>query len=284
MLRQTRKRMEERVSRENEVDGAISSGNTGDSHRAGFTSEARWPSFRAWLTLLLACVVTIVLHGLWGGDGNRPARRRQAVPAGVVSSVELEVAPKPESDLADHSRQRWGAAPVSAHVDSLGRPRRVTVHHFGDKNVESSVAEKTARLLRGIQHDHQKVRRWADIGYHLILDRAGVMWEGRPLCSVGAHAGPDGANEGNIGVLVLGNFDQQQLTLAQEGRLKSCLDTLRERYDIEIGEVLTHAEVREERGLSATACPGRRLARWVKEYRQKSSRRTVIVAPARSSD
>ena len=52
-------------------------------------------------------------------------------------------------------------------------------------------------------------RGWGDIGYHVIVDKFGRLWEGRAggLAStvVGAHAG--GFNNGTFGVSMLGNYD-----------------------------------------------------------------------------
>jgi hypothetical protein len=61
--------------------------------------------------------------------------------------------------------------------------------------------------LRSIQAYHQDTRGWDDIGYNFVIDRFGVMWEGRaggirnPV--IGAHA--ENHNTGSVGVAYLGD-------------------------------------------------------------------------------
>lgn len=55
-----------------------------------------------------------------------------------------------------------------------------------------------------IRRWHVEGRRWSDIGYHAVLDRAGVWHAGRPLARVGAHT--LGHNTDSIGLCLLGGF------------------------------------------------------------------------------
>lgn len=229
------------------------------------------------MTLALALGFGAFLHQSWKNTVRGPASRSSRPKA--VRDAGLPVVPgpgktpppamgKPKNAIVDLRRVSWRAARVGGTTERLGRPRRITLHHFGDRNVTAYSRESTAKLLRGIQENHQRKRRWVDIGYHYIVDRAGRVWEGRPLSLVGAHAGPGGANEGNIGILVLGNFERQHLTVAQQRRLRRCVDELRDRYGIPLTEVLSHREIRQRRKLTATDCPGRRLRQWLQRYRR----------------
>ncbi len=245
--------------------------------------NARAPSLGAWLTLALTIAASSGYFVFWRG------RERRAVTAdlGETSApsgddhraVRISRSSSPFFDL---SREDWKAKPVSDATEPLTSPRRVTVHHVGDRDVSSDEREATARLIRGIQQNHQQKRRWVDIGYHLIVDRAGRVWQGRSLDLVGAHAGPGGANVGNVGVLALGNFDRQRLTSAQTLALKRCLDRLRERFSIAPGEVYTHREIRALHGLGTTDCPGKRLQTWVDDYREELTRSTFAASSNRS--
>lgn len=49
-----------------------------------------------------------------------------------------------------------------------------------------------ARIARGFQASHMDARGWLDIGYHRLVFGHGLVIEGRPLGTHGAHAGPSG--------------------------------------------------------------------------------------------
>jgi N-acetyl-anhydromuramyl-L-alanine amidase AmpD len=124
------------------------------------------------------------------------------------------------------------------------------------------------RAIKAIQDTHMGSKGWDDIGYHFIVDPAGRVWEGRHLDRIGAHAGSQALNLGNIGVLVLGNFDLQQATPAQLGRLEEMLSRLQVRFGIAAREIYTHNGIRTLEGLGPTACPGRHLSEWLKSRKE----------------
>ncbi len=181
----------------------------------------------------------------------RPAPR---VPAPSLPSGPLSVIP----------RGTWGARPVFiSRVDPMGKIIRLTIHHTGGPTFWGHSAAESANEIRKIQRVHQSEKRWADIGYHYIIDRVGRLWQGRPLTYQGAHAHGD-ANRGNIGVVVLGNYLQQDLNTAQVRTLRGVVNWLCERYDIPPGRVYTHCEIRH--GL--TDCPGPPITRVVEDIRR----------------
>ena len=63
--------------------------------------------------------------------------------------------------------------------------------------------------MRSIYRYHAVSRGWGDIGYNVLVDKFGRLWEGRygGLAStvIGAHAG--GFNTYTFGVSMLGNYD-----------------------------------------------------------------------------
>ena len=138
----------------------------------------------------------------------------------------------------------------------------VTVHHDGLEDlIWTARAEAVAERLERYRVGH-RARGWADIGYHLIIDRGGVLWQGRSIRWQGAHV--QHHNEGNIGVLVMGNFDLQSPTAAQLTALRRVLVDLRRTYGMQRGRVYTHKEWAE----AQTACPGSRLQPRVERIRQ----------------
>jgi len=165
-------------------------------------------------------------------------------------------------------RQAWGAGPSNGKAAAMARPSRITIHHMGGNVVEGTDRQISCRSIQAIQKEHVQRRHWDDIGYHYIVDRGGRVWEGRPISQQGAHAGSPDANQGNIGVVLLGNFDLQEPSAPQLDSLERLVDALRRRYGIARGQVLSHQEVRSEGGMGATSCPGKRLAPWLDAYRK----------------
>ncbi|MDE0888428.1 MAG: peptidoglycan recognition family protein [Phycisphaerales bacterium] len=142
--------------------------------------------------------------------------------------------------------------------------RAVTVHHDGlPSPLASSRSRDAEDRLRTIRRGHVNHNGWADIGYHFAIDRSGRVWSCRPLVWQGAHV--KDRNEGNIGVLVLGNFEIERPTSAQLNALAIHLKTLVTAYRIDQRKVYTH---REWPG-AATACPGRNLQPAVNRIRAR---------------
>lgn len=157
------------------------------------------------------------------------------------------------------ARSRWaGGHPIRSRLNPLGRVTRLTIHHEGHVNpVYFSDFAATADRMERIRKAHLQ-RRFGDIGYHVIIDRKGRLWEGRSLRYQGAHVRDE--NEHNFGVMVLGNFDKQVPTRAQYDRLLETVRSVTAHYGFSHRRVYTHRE------LGRTSCPGRhlqdRIIRW----------------------
>jgi hypothetical protein len=142
------------------------------------------------------------------------------------------------------------------------RPIRfITVHHDGMTPFYGDSTRDGMERLELIRRAHRsKPEPWGDIGYHFAVDRAGNVWECRPLNFQGAHV--KFHNEGNIGVLALGNFDRQQPTEAQLGALRQHVATLMSAFHVTRDRLRTHQE------WAATACPGRSLQAYMDATRR----------------
>ncbi len=152
-------------------------------------------------------------------------------------------------------------APIRAELNPMLPVTCVTVHHDGlEELIWTARTEDVAARMEHYRVGHLG-RGWADIGYHLAIDRGGVLWQGRSIRWQGAHV--QFHNEGNIGVLVMGNFDLQRPTAAQLVTLKKVLVDLRSTYGIKRGRVYTHKEWQD----AQTACPGSNLQPRVEKLR-----------------
>lgn len=153
------------------------------------------------------------------------------------------------------SRSTWARGePVVRKMDPMLPPRWITVHHDGMTPFLAEDEEATKARLDQIRRGHLvRDEGWGDIGYHFVVDRAGRIWEGRSLRFQGAHV--KWCNEHNIGVLCLGNFEEQQPSPAQVAGLERTLAALRAYYGIPGVRVRTHREWPTAR----TLCPGASL-------------------------
>ncbi len=156
-------------------------------------------------------------------------------------------------------RTRWATGNlIPIRMDKMAPIVRVTVHHDGMTPFLSSTEASSKARLDAIRRGHQG-RGWGDIGYHYVVDRAGRIWEGRPLKYQGAHVRDH--NVGNIGIMCMGNFERQSPSEAQLNGLEKHLKTIIRAHNIVDRNIVTHQE------LAATACPGRNLQRFMVNIR-----------------
>lgn len=177
-----------------------------------------------------------------GGGGNERAPTGTArAPSGVIP------------------RREWtSAGVVTSLANPLGKVTRVTVHHDAIHSEDIRSKSDAARRLASIREAHLK-QDWADIGYHYIIDPQGRVWEGRPIRYQGAHVKFN--NENNLGIMVMGNFDEQRPTSAALATLDAFVSDRMKAYGVPVGRVYTHQEIRP------TACPGRNLQAYMVQTR-----------------
>ena len=149
------------------------------------------------------------------------------------------------------ARSAWaGGNPVPSLMDRMTPINRITLHHDGMTTFTTTSAAAAQTRIEAIRRAHRG-RGWGDIGYHYVVDRAGRVWEGRSVAHQGAHVKE--RNPHNLGILVLGNFEQQTPSDAQLRGLNSALRALAAQHRVPAARIHTHRE------LNPTACPGRHL-------------------------
>ncbi|GJM20280.1 MAG: hypothetical protein DHS20C15_01950 [Planctomycetota bacterium] len=209
-------------------------------HRLGVAYRSELDSARARLELSAAVKPRPTTYTV-----PKSARRSPADPRAVLPEL--------------HRRSEWGARAPSSNVLPMSTVYRVTVHHSAER---SPARGQAAGALRDIQNYHKDSQHWADIGYHVLIDPQGGVWEGREWGLQGAHA--SGANNiGNLGICLLGDFSNAGVAAAQQAALVSVLDRLRTHYGLGPDSIYTHRE------LKATECPGRYLQNVVTVYRAR---------------
>ncbi len=106
------------------------------------------------------------------------------------------------------SRAEWGADESIKKCVSgyTGTPRVAFVHHTASTN--DYTPQEAPAAVRGFYAYHVKSNGWCDIGYNFLVDRYGVVYEGRyggiDKAVLGAHTG--GFNTNSFGTAMIGSF------------------------------------------------------------------------------
>ena len=113
------------------------------------------------------------------------------------------------------SRSAWGATESwTRGTSSAEALRGVVLHHTAGTNGYSRAS--SPQIVRGILSHHTRTLGWADIGYNVLVDRFGQIFEGRKgglhRNIIGAHA--LGFNTGTFGISVMGNHQSTQASAA----------------------------------------------------------------------
>jgi hypothetical protein len=137
------------------------------------------------------------------GAGPDPAEPRPKASAGPPSPVDTL---RPAITVREH----WGADPrlldqKPRYADAV---HSVIIHHTG--NVNDYECSESPHLVREIYATHAVDRAWGDIGYNFLVDRCGVIFEGRlggvDRAVVGAHT--IGLNRGTAGIAAIGTYTE----------------------------------------------------------------------------
>lgn len=191
--------------------------------------------------------------------------QRARVESGRHRSMAFPVVTRAD-DLRIVKRGEWGARlPVTGRLTPLrGAWSRITVHHSAETSStdEGGSFEDSKRTMRLIQEHHIERNAWGDVGYHYIIDAAGRIFEGRDDQWQGAHAGGEN-NYQNIGICLLGSFENGRPSDAALKSLELLLDSLRAENRIPAARVLPH------RAYGSTLCPGDSVARWIRDYQRR---------------
>jgi hypothetical protein len=168
-------------------------------------------------------------------------------------------------------RSTWAhGKPNFADMDPMLPPKYITIHHDGMTPYWGQTETEARARLELIRNGHHG-KGWSDIGYHYIVDRSGVVWQGRDVRRwQGAHV--KNRNENNIGVMCLGNFMLQAPSPAQVAALNRTVAQLRAYYKLRADVVKTHQEWRG----AQTLCPGTFLQAQVNVLRKAGFKSSAV--------
>lgn len=111
------------------------------------------------------------------------------------------------SGLQINTRKAWGADESwMTWTPKANNIQGAVIHHTESNGTYTQ--DQVAQQIRNIYSYHARTLGWGDIGYNLIVDRFGGVWEGRAGGLTkqihAAHAG--NANGNTYGVTVMGSF------------------------------------------------------------------------------
>ncbi|GAB2512022.1 peptidoglycan recognition protein family protein [Nocardiopsis aegyptia] len=208
----------------------------------------------------------------------------------VAADVDTERARRSPGPVRFRTRAGWGAD-ESLRFDEDGndlwapvfhRVQLLTVHHTAMATTDDHAAD-----VRGVYRYHAAELGWGDIGYHVLIDPDGVVYEGR-------HSGPDGVpvfsgrpwpgdarsvtaghvygyNHANVGVCLLGDFTDALPTRAAQDSLVAVLRVLCAVTGLDPAAEITYVNpdtgartpgdtLSRHRDWLATECPGNAFA------------------------
>lgn len=96
-------------------------------------------------------------------------------------------------------------------------PSHIIVHHSGD-NLVWPVGTDFKLVVQAYWDQHVNTNGWADIGYNWLIDRNGVIYEGRGDGVRGAHFSC--MNQSTTGICLIGNFELEFPSQAALNKLK----------------------------------------------------------------
>jgi glyoxylase-like metal-dependent hydrolase (beta-lactamase superfamily II) len=220
--------------------------------------------------------------------GSAASLRAELIDSAGLSGGEVErrvVATSASADASNRpdviSRAEWGAD------ESLARPTsRASEVHMGVVHHTATSNDYTdARaVMRAMYRYHTQNLNWADLGYNIVVDQQGNVYEGRAggleNKVIGAHA--YGYNTGSFGVSVIGNFDHIRPPRAALDAVADVIAWQSRVYEIDPQGWTNgmngswHRTLLGHRDVGSTACPGQhfypRLGE-VREQRRQAGRR-----------
>jgi hypothetical protein len=153
-------------------------------------------------------------------------------------------------------REQWGARSIPGGYSNLSI-NTIIVHNTAG----STSSYHGAQTIRNIQNYHMDDKHWKDIAYHFLIGPEGAVYRGRPENALGSHCIP---NSGKIGVSVIGNYDNEQISPQAKASLIAVINYLRQKYGV------SGANVRGHRDFASTSCPGNNLYPMMPEFQGRN--------------
>ena len=135
--------------------------------------------------------------------------------------------------------------------------KTIVLHH-------SLTPDQETKDWDAIKKYHINVNGFSDIGYHFGVEKVHgkfMIFQGRPLNRVGAHAGVKGVsnkyNTEGLGILLVGNFDLTEPSKNAYAVLAKIVKKCMIVFDISVDDVIGHRDVYDRLNIPRQkTCPG----------------------------
>ena len=183
-------------------------------------------------------------------------------PEGSANVDTAAAAPRP----GIHSREQWGAdESIRDGSPSYGEVDGVIIHHTAGANGYSE--SQVPSIIRGIYAYHVLGRGWSDIGYNVLIDRFGGMWEGRAGGLDRAVSGAHAANYNHVafGVSMMGTYSNVEPGDAAIESFEEVIAWKFGIHDVDPNDTVSYPGLSTEntiaghRDVGFTECPGDRI-------------------------
>src|SRR3989339_943772 len=176
-----------------------------------------------------------------------------------------------------YPRSSWSSATYEKRTKKVWPaeyedPEVIIIHHTA-----TNYKISTSKQIKKIYKYHSYTRKWGDIGYNYIIGKDGSIFEGRYGGNgvVGGHSYFNGTNynEGSIGIAILGNYENENLSSAAQSSLEKLIGWLAANNGISIkSSIKFHSKsldnaVVGHRNVAGTACPGKNIYNLMSEIR-----------------
>ena len=178
---------------------------------------------------------------------------------------------KPTEVIEIVTRAGWGAVAPKAHTQTMPDFQHVTLHHTSNANTGAAEMQRIQQLHMSLfpyvmPFGPFKGKNFDDIGYHFIIDKTGVVYEGRQLeAAPGAPGGPytKGEHVGSnntvagIGFCTMGDYEgtegNEAWPAARQKYLEKAVSALCRRYKLSASKLNYHKALALPPG---SLCPG----------------------------
>lgn len=144
-------------------------------------------------------------------------------------------------------RKSWTWRKISPTRRSKRVVNTLVFHHTVGQPAYSLAAAKEE--MRNMERHHVG-KGWQGIGYNIVIDRKGRVWEGRGLDVI--PAGAKDHNTNGMHVAVMGDYTKLRLTLRQKMAIRALRALLRAK-GYRFSRVCGHNQLS---GHESNACPG----------------------------
>lgn len=223
------------------------------------------------------------------GTAPKATTTATATAAGTNADVTAYATRQPGRPAGIYTRAMWGAdESLTDHacLEVADRLQGAMIHHTAGSNTYT--AAQSAGVVRGILSYHTQTRGWCDIGYNILVDKYGQVFEGRygslDKNVKGVHAGP--GNYRSVGISLMMNsetyapgtvvYDKVARLVAWKlGQANVDPALYQARYLVNdawitIGNVAGHRQV------MPTACPGVNIWNNMGQIRSKAAAQVTV--------